>query len=32
MQQAAETSLNTLKSAQSGDGYLENSLYLIIIQ
>ena len=32
MQQAAETSLNTLKSAQSGDGYLENNLYLIIIQ
>lgn len=28
----AETSLNTLKSAQSGDGYLRNNLYLIIIQ
>lgn len=32
MQQAAKSSLNTQELAQSGDGYLENSLYLIIIQ
>ena len=28
----AKSSLNTRELAQSGDGYLENNLYLIIIQ